>query len=219
MIISCHIPKTAGTTFCKLLTARYRDCLVLDYGDRVGWTGPQAEAWRSSRPLPDGIQADNVKIVHGHFYLSKYLHIFPDAHVVAFVRNPVDRVISNYRYLACHAELNHPLVAEFHRRSPTLLEWAEWSWARDLQSKILKGCSIEAMALLGITERFHESLERFDAVFRSNLAELDIGERHNHSTGSKDVSDDVRTTIAALNPADSLLYQQALVHFESMVQR
>lgn len=216
MIISCHIPKTAGTSFRYALEASFGNRLYLDYGDRVGWSGDQAETWRRGRGLPEAIKSDSIEVIHGHFYLKKYLDIDRDTAMVTFLREPIDRVISNYRFLYENPQIDHPLVKEFHQELPTLLEWANLPQARDLQSKVLNGCHIEKLAFVGITERYRESLLRFDSLFNTDLANLDTGEFHNKSTNSLIVSKRERNQIAMLNRADHDLYATALSLFHSI---
>lgn len=120
MIVSCHVPKTAGTSFGELLVKNFGDRVLLDYGDRVGWDTDEGIAWRESRNLLNKPLPSKVHCVHGHFYLSKYLSLQPNLRVVTFVRDPVERVISNFRFLRSHPKIRHPLVAAFHEANPTL---------------------------------------------------------------------------------------------------
>ncbi len=210
MIVSCHVPKTAGTSFGVLLQAEFGEAFHRDYGDRVGWTGPEAEAWRQARGIPAPIAAAQARgqpvVVHGHFHISKYARAYPEAKLVAFVREPVARVISNYQYLSEHPELDHPLVAEFHAAGPSLAEWAEWPWARNLQSAVLD-VPLPRLAFLGLTERFEPSLRVFDALFGTALAAADPP-RENISAAI-DVDAATRAKIAALNTEDMRLYHAA----------
>ena len=209
------MPKTAGTSFGRVLAEYFGERLFLDYGDRIGWTGVEADAWRRYRTIPEKVLSGSVAIVHGHFYLEKYIRLFPDAVTVAFVREPVSRVISNYRFLAVNPQIDHPLVAEFHGASPTLLEWAAWPWARNVQSMLLGGRGIEDMDFVGITERYDESLKQFDALVNSNLAGVETGDIHNQAEGTLNVSEADRGKIAALNRADMCLYARASNIFEA----
>lgn len=214
MIVSCHVPKTAGTSFGELLKKQYGERLCLDYGDRVGWETPEAAAWRASRPISDMVLGRQVDCVHGHFYVSKYLGLDHDIRIVTFVREPVERVISNFRFLQSHPEIQHPLVSLFHDARPSLRDWASWSWARNLQSRILDGVALEGMALVGITERYRESIERFDARFGTALCDLDDGTFANRSDDEVEVSPEEREVIMRLNLQDVQLYQRALALFE-----
>lgn len=216
MIVSCHVPKTAGTTFRTLLREQFGAGLHLDYGDRVGWTGPEADEWRRGRGVPAAIAAaynrGAVRIVHGHFYASKYATAYPEAQLVTFLREPVYRVASNYQYLSEHPEIDHPLVSEFHRAKPSLSEWAEWPWARNLQRAVLD-VQLERFALIGITEQLQHSLLLFDANFGTSLAAS--GPTHRYNTSKPMVVEaSTRMRIRELNADDLELYRKALARFE-----
>lgn len=215
MIVSCHVPKTAGTTFRKLLRAQFGDGLHVDYGDRVGWTGPDADDWRRERGIPAAIAAADdqglVRAVHGHFYASKYAEAYPEAELVAFVREPVARVISNYQYLVEHPEIEHPLVHEFHDTGPDLAQWAEWPWARNVQSLVLD-VPFERFVFIGITEQFDDAARAFDAIFDTSLAGTGSAYRHN-ATSPMAADAGTRARIAELNADDVELYRRATARF------
>lgn len=217
MIISCHTPKTAGTTFAEILRRHYGNDLIMDYGDRVGWAGEEADRFRQKRGIPDAVEQafreGRRLVVHGHFYASKYAKRFPNARLITFVREPVSRVISNYQYLRRNPQIEHPLVKEFHRASPSLAEWANWPWARDLQSKVLD-VPLENFSFVGISEHFGASLELFDVQFRTPLASLFSGDRLNVSSETS-VPAKVRDRIEELNIVDVAFYKKALKLFEN----
>ncbi len=217
MIVSCHVPKTAGTTFREFLRKQFGEGLHLDYGDRVGWTGPEAQEWRRTRGIPSAIVAGQrsgaVAAVHGHFYASKYAAAYPNAAMVAFIREPVARVVSNYRYLAEHPEIDHPLVAQFHAAKPELRQWIEWPWARNAQSSLLD-VPLERFAFIGITEQFEQSLRIFDRLFGTSLIGLNPPARFNISTLPVMVDNETVARVTDLNRDDIALYRQALARFE-----
>lgn len=215
MIVSCHVPKTAGTSFGELLVRYFSDRVHLDYGDRVGWDTEEGNAWREERKTSQRPLGPQIECVHGHFYVSKYLDLIPHPLIVTFLRQPVERVVSNFRFLRAHPEIRHPLVAEFHKAKPDLKEWAAWPWARNLQSKVLAGIALENMALVGITEHYRKSIERFDAIFHTKLQVYDQGEMANRSTDEMEATASDREVIRRLNTVDMQLYERALALFEN----
>src|SRR5215468_1975479 len=98
MIISCHIGKTAGTTFRRLLAGTFGDRLLLDYQDQVGLDTPEVRASRlahlqSLRRDAAAIER-SYQVIHGHFFADKYVGLFRTCSVCAFFREPVERVVS-----------------------------------------------------------------------------------------------------------------------------
>ncbi|CAK0751191.1 conserved hypothetical protein [Gammaproteobacteria bacterium] len=101
IMISLHLPKTAGTSLRQVLDRRFGPNLLADYGDlpintprpkreltalakgaRLGWIG-----------LPGAIQC-----VHGHFLPLKYLALGQPTVFVTWLREPVERLISHYHF-------------------------------------------------------------------------------------------------------------------------
>lgn len=212
MIVSCHIPKTAGTSFGRLLRRQFSGSLMFDYGDRVGWTGPEADAWRRRRGIPEAIKEavrqGDVSVIHGHFHISKYAKAYPDADLVCFVRDPVARVISNYRFLLENPQIDHPLVRDFHATTPSLADWAEWPWARNLQTAVIDIPS-RGLAMIGVTEKFDTSLEVFDRKFNTNLRAAVTSVRENRSSVEVPVTPEIVSRIRSLNLLDQNLYDHA----------
>lgn len=211
LIVSCHVPKTAGTTFGKLLDYEFGEAVCHDYGDRVGWVGSEADKFRSERGLPKSVMSnDRIQVVHGHFYTSKYSQAFPQASYVTFLREPVSRVISNYQYLAEHSEINHPAIDKFHKYKPSLNEWIEWPETQNLQSHVLDE-PLDAFAFIGITERFDVSLQMFDHRFGTRLGALDS--LNLNVSKPLVVGPRVRARISRLNAEDAELYVKATERF------
>ena len=107
MLISCHIPKTAGIGFATALGEVF--------GDRFLWDESCAtviEAMNRDNRVPlnsvpvrwlDQYERPNLRglrCVHGHFPLRKYLPLaFDLANVfVVWLREPLERQISQYYY-------------------------------------------------------------------------------------------------------------------------
>lgn len=72
MIVSIHIAKTAGTTFGgRLLQIEFRDRLLLDYGDWVGFNSSEAIARRRQRAAETTKRRAELitacDVIHGHF--------------------------------------------------------------------------------------------------------------------------------------------------------
>ncbi|MEJ6502735.1 MAG: sulfotransferase family 2 domain-containing protein [Rhodobacterales bacterium] len=101
-LLSIHIPKTAGTNFSEVLKTIFQDTIHYDYG-----TERDLVAARTINPI---ITADVAKfrkdcnVVHGHFHYLKYKETFGGVPVIATLRHPVDRVVSQYRHIAMHGE-------------------------------------------------------------------------------------------------------------------
>ncbi|VBB09062.1 sulfotransferase [Lucifera butyrica] len=101
MLISVHVPKCAGSSFCQWLQATYsEENVYLDYCD--GLTEPVSivnidpcgflEKYRDGYP-----ELEHKRVVHGHFWVKKYQYL-KNAIRITFLREPVERAISQYFY-------------------------------------------------------------------------------------------------------------------------
>ncbi|MEL7427849.1 MAG: hypothetical protein AAFN81_32980, partial [Bacteroidota bacterium] len=155
-----------------------------------------------------------ARVIHGHFCPSE-LHdrftIPQDIPIITWLRDPVDRVASNYYYLAKRLaeELdevgkNLNILSKMQR---TLVEYARDELNRNRISKFLHGISLEQMAFVGIQEHYTEDLLALAKLLKwTNFTEF----KHNVTSAKYEVSPEERTEIAALNDLDVKLYKAAI---------
>ena len=100
VLISVHVPKTGGASFRTWLESAFADRVILyDHGDRpldsASPMNSDSEAF-----LRDNAHTrlkDGFGVVHGHFWARKYERVV-DAVRIAFLRHPVERLVSHYYF-------------------------------------------------------------------------------------------------------------------------
>ena len=166
-----HIPKTAGLTFQNVLAGVYENtCYCTVY-----------PSWEDAKGLINSFAWNGrLRAMAGHFPYGLHREadvqalIESEVRYTAFLRNPVDRVVSHYNYV-----LNspHPMHRDIVARHPTLESFLAHPWGRDLQTYFASGwkhadvqrapaeatrAAIEILRdhfeVVGLTERFDESL-------------------------------------------------------------
>jgi hypothetical protein len=173
-----HIPKTAGMTFQAVLSQVYDEesfCAVYP-----SWEGAKDE-------IKSMAGNARLRAVAGHFYYGLHLEdeiqpfIENDAQYATFLRDPVHRVVSQYNHVM---NSDDPLHREIFAAHPTLESFLAHPWARDMQVCFLTGwdrvtiksdkrAAVRAanellrdrFAVVGLTERFDESLVLFADAF------------------------------------------------------
>jgi len=210
-LISIHIPKTAGTSFRNILKSVYGNDQVVRFDISMRGVVRLNEQPYTDKKLPA------AKVLHGHFSyeaLSKNYVIPEKCPVITWLRDPVQRVISNYYYL--ESRLKDILQEEKHdlhileKMQRSVLEFARAEINRNRQTKHLKGIDLEELAFAGIQENFQSDLKVLAKILGwNNVPELVY---HNITESPKaEISTDIIEEIYQLNLPDVELYQRALL--------
>ena len=219
-LISIHIPKTAGTSFMDTLRSVYGSQGVL----RVDIPIPGERTPFASAPPPPDTLPDGTRVIHGHFRASdlRAKYGLPSGiPVLTWLRDPVERVISNYRYL--HRALRSILREEerniniLSKMERTLMEYASADINRNRMSRFLDGLTLPEMLFAGIQEHMGEDMASLAAL----LGWRKYGTfRHNCAEGAMVTSAEreMREEIASLNSDDVSLYHEAL-HLRQLRRR
>jgi hypothetical protein len=215
MIVSVHIPKTAGSSFKDLLIrhlGQERVCL------RYGQTPLRYRA--EARPVPplDLDLGPNCAVVHGHFVADRL--ILPPGgappRYVVWLRHPVERLISHYFFWKRQPYLDQPLCRRMHEQELSVEAFAALDGMRDLQRFFLGGLPPDRFAFVGVTERFAASIDRFNATFGTDL-HRSLTANVNPDKPAPDyramVGERAYNAIAELNAADMAVYQWALASY------
>lgn len=210
-LISIHIPKTAGTSFRNTLRAVYGAKAVIRLDIGLIWQETMIdEAVYTEAEIPRG-----VAVVHGHFSYAALRDRFPvdtGIPVITWLRDPVERVISNYFYLAKRLaeELNEEArgLNILSRMQRSLTEYARCEAARNRMSKFLSGISLEELRFAGLVEHYDEDLSRLAGI----MGWTDVPAFNHNQTGRDTslVSDEEIAEIRALNAEDVALYERAV---------
>lgn len=233
MIISVHIPKTAGRSFAHLLQERFGARLLSDYGDWLEVKTPEAEAHNRRRRHEviaklDRIRAD-YDIIHGHFRASKYLHLFPAMKMLCFVRDPYQHTISAYeqaRRFPTRPDRRdeHPAIRRFQQERMSLLDFIEAF--PNHQSIYVENVSLDEFAMIGLTEQYEKSIALFRALTGVDLRSM--AERRNVNPArdglarddlAYEIAPELRKTIDRYRSEDVELYRRAQERFAELTRR
>ena len=200
MILSVHIPKTAGVSFRKVLAQIHGPGFVQYYWQIT-------DAWGNVCPeIPDG-----ATCVHGHFEAHLLADRYPEATLITWVRDPVERVASSYYFRLREPDWQHPVCVELHQKKLSLPEYAALEWVRDEMTRFLGRKLPEDFAFVGIVEQFDASMERFFRQF--GVAPVVVPRENTNPERQApvyEISAVDRARILELNQADWALYQSCL---------
>jgi hypothetical protein len=216
MIISLHLPKTAGTSFAYALEQHFKTRFFKDYTDFPINT-PRYERNRAALQASLSYTENDfidIDCIHGHFLPIKYL-LLANKHEIIFVtwmRNPVERVLSHYFYWKRSYD---PKTSPSLHRQVIEEDWSLERFClgpelRNLYDQFLWGFPIDYFDFIGITEFYEDDLAFFLRYYLQTHIEpkrLNIGEE---GESGYEIERSLRNKIELFHAKDMDLYKMAI---------
>lgn len=214
IIISVHLPKTAGSSFLRALQSHFGPRLKRDYGD---YPLHESSSERIQHALERGNEfatnrLDDIACVHGHFLPIKYRALDDVRHTryVTWMREPVGRLISHYHHWI--ASYRPSTSAPLHRRVVeekwTLEDFCTAEELRNVYAAFLWNFPLERFAFVGVMEHFEEDLNAFALRF---LGSRLVQHREKmRGAAATPPTPALRQRIETFHEEDVLLYQRAM---------
>ncbi len=135
--IFVHVPKTAGTSLRNELAQLLRPELNIrvDYKDTTRSFHEKMDL--AVAAFLDQHAADPLRFASGHVlgrHVEQIRAALPDARLITFLRDPVARLVSDYRY---QRSPKHPVHAEFAASNPDLATYVEVATERNKMAQHL----------------------------------------------------------------------------------
>lgn len=215
MIVSVHIPKTAGTSFGAGLEHTFGTRLLLDYADRP--LSSAARDVKERKQSSERICRDpfsyirDYDAVHGHFCASKYFPLRGQAQFAFFFRDPIARTVSHYYQWQRDLTAPNELAKSIRSGKLTLEQFSAVPEMRHLYRIFLDGLAIERLTFVGITEAYDRSIDLFKAIFNVELPsqKLNIG-----SLQDDMLSRTLSNAIATSQEENAKIYEAARKRFD-----
>jgi hypothetical protein len=214
IIISLHLPKTAGSSFGLALKEHFGDNLLRDYDD-FPMAKPAFE--RNKQAILSGLNIAqfppvDAMCIHGHFLPIKYLLLGSRMNLkfITWMRNPVDRLISHfYFWQRTYNPSEDPLP--HHRKiieeGWTLEQFCFSPEYRNFYTQYLWGFPIEAFDFIGLVDFFSEDLDYFSKKYIGTILRQ---HKLRVSNVCHRIDKDLRLEIEKYHQKDMNLYRQAL---------
>jgi hypothetical protein len=213
LLISVHLPKTAGTSFAAALDTHFRSRLLRDYSDFPINT-PQPERNRAALQaslLNAASDFAGVECIHGHFLPIKYLLLVHKREVkfVTWMRHPVERVLSHfYHWKRLDSQASAPLHRRVVEEDWSVERFCLGPELRNLYWQFLWGFPMHYFDFIGITESYEDDLAYFSQHYLGASVRAKRLNVRNHSVYQIDRS--FRNEIEAFHDRDMELYRNAL---------
>jgi len=221
MLISVHMPKTAGLSFRATLEEHYGERFAYDYADYPLAHEPATRHRKALQASLEVLTRDlsGTGCIHGHFLPVKYL-LLADVRECAYVtwmREPVARLVSHYHYWRRSYDPEADFVSPLHRR---VVE-EQWSLERfclspelrNVYAQYLWGFPLQRLDFVGITEHYEEDLRQFSLLYLGQAARAyAVNQREDvtDESGPGELGDATRRRVEEYHSTDMALYEQAL---------
>ena len=199
-IVFIHIPKTGGTSFRYAAENYFGSSSVeRDYGTDDPYTTDIVKKTVYSgriEALPTAMEQASIRMLAGHFPAAKYLQLFTDkVRWCTFLRDPVQRVISEYRHLVGQQRYHHSLETFCNTEAEC-----------NKQTRLMQGIAIEDRYFVGVAEHFRQSIQAFNDLAGAKLEYAETNMARASLSEAYEVPDNLLQTIEANNSNDLALY-------------
>lgn len=218
--IFVHIPKTAGSSFAYELSRLRQPYgrIFVDYEDTA--TPHKTKLENAVSRFIEDCRKTRYRACSGHINMRHALRIreaVPGARIVSMLRDPVERVVSDFRYARTPS---HPPHEEFIRRFPTIDSYLEAPASQNKMFRLLTpdpkitmdrffAYIDENISFLGITELYSMSVNIVARLFGVDALPADRKRNPTEATVHNDV--ELRAAllekIREVNARDVALYR------------
>ena len=220
MIVSIHIPKTAGKSFEHDLAQLFGPRLLSDYDDWPESTTTEAVEHNARRRAAMLAEAGSIDerydAIHGHFVASKYAGVFPVTAMITFVRDPYQHAVSTYEHAVRSADIPHPGFRAFKEARMTMIDLI--GSIPNHQSLYLGDTQLDDLAMIGLTERYEQSVALFEAVFGLTMPRAATRQNVNPTkrAAEYEIAPEVRRAVERSRAEDIALYRRATERFAKL---
>lgn len=220
LLISVHLPKTAGSSFRASLKLHFGDSMALDYADRPLNHPPLI---RNAIALKGSIQAlrsnhsndASIACVHGHFMPVKYRWLrTPERKKFAvWLRDPIERLASHYCYWLkdYNSETAGSLRVRVVEEAWSLERFCFSKEMQNLYCKFFWGFPISRFNFVGITENYESDLSYFSTSVLGSPLSVEVSNVNPQKTGGYYIEDkNLRSRLEHFHKKDMQLYWAAL---------
>jgi len=212
-LISIHVPKTAGSSFFRILKQVYGKESVLRL-NTMNLTEDQLD-----KISLDPKNQDLQRVIHGHLKISLLDQIIQDdqPRIITWLRDPVERVISNYFFSMQRVREGKALERKSSTIDFSLLDYASLEENRNRASQLLDNRKLYELFFVGIYEQYEKDIDilgkLLDWPLNIQIPHHKVGSdfigNNDCKTQYKDITKEMREEIAELNELDVILYNEA----------
>jgi hypothetical protein len=217
-LISVHVPKCGGTSFCKALERAYsKDDVFFDYADRpldpASPCNMDPDGFLDAQSASLASRVRGKRVAHGHFYIRKYDGVPADCARITFLRHPIDRLISHYYFWLSLRKDGHTLHNYVVDHRLTLLQFARLPLIRHMYTQVFfRDVEMRAFDFIGSIEHLADDTRKLEQVLgkRLEIGRVNTNNHRGYDEQRQGAVDDPRT-LAALQDllADDIRFYES----------
>ncbi len=145
ILLFVHVPKTGGTSFRKSLESQGQAKLLCNYGRAPDSSPELLRNLNDDGTIRDEsiFDPDRLNVICGHVPFRKYARCVELRNVLAILRNPVERVVSEYQHTVRHYD-----------KAAKFAEFLAMPGQINKQSRMLDGMDPTGGSLIGLTSHY-----------------------------------------------------------------
>lgn len=207
-LVFVHVPKTAGTSFREALQLKLGETAVAgDYGPKAVETSPLVRRHVFEKPdlplLREELIATGVRVVCGHVPVQRYAAAFGTQNLLVIVRDPVQRLVSEYEHFRRHNGETRPFPEVY--RSERFINH---------QYKLVSAIEPAEYGFVGLTERYSETVAAANRRFGWDLPVLASNIGRPSLDAAYQLDPDMEAEVRELNRDDIAYYERMVTEFE-----
>jgi hypothetical protein len=220
-IFSIHIPKTAGTFFGQVLQSIQPEIIFFNYGPGSSATRIYIHNRLVEPPVGKSHQTfffdylkrkdKGVAIMHGHVWERRFYDENPNAKLLCWLREPVQRLYSHYEFFKRQPHPGNERYEKFKRKKQTFVDFATDQLNVNRQTAILDGISMDELFFVGIVEKVNQSLNLFQNVLKKDFSvkeTFSLNKNENRNSESYKISNEDFINIKERNLLDYRHYDE-----------
>ncbi|WP_345799772.1 hypothetical protein [Marinobacter bryozoorum] len=145
-----------------------------------------------------------VRFLSGHIRAAKYIYLFGALQTVTFLRDPIQRVASEYHHFVRHYGYKGDFPS-FYRRADFI----------NRQSHLINRLPLEVFGVVGLTEQYESSLKILNKKFGADIKSSVLNVGRVDGSESYQLPEDQLKELRNLNKKDIDLYEHAVALFET----
>ena len=161
----------------------------------------------------------DITVLHGHFHFPEIQHLTgPQTKLVTWLREPADRVISNYYFLMFRIQSGKVKPEQRDKQSYSLMDYAKMDSQKNVMKKFLGDSDLDDYFFAG---DFHEYAKEINHLlnrlgYKGKVPEIHENKTHDLNiyklctTQPGDITDTMKDEIREMNQADIHLYNTML---------